>query len=330
MSMSDSGAPPPPTRKMVLRKIPKEVSFASATPEAPAHAPKSRLPEAPRVSPAPPPLPAAARAARPPGVDAYPSQAVPSQPAPSQPAASQPPAGSAATPLPSRISVLPFVAPIPSPVTGRPAEHGGPPRYVLIVAGIALSGVLVGAGILLGARLDGPTAQPSGLGAQKQAAASLSPTAESPRGPPAQAPTPANPLVATANVNDLPRVPAPMVRRWTPPQSAAAVRSPPPRAATAAPSQAAASQTATGQNAETSESASGSPAAATPSAASATPAPSTSSPGPATSATIEEPAPKPAPSATAQAQPTADPTPSAPADPLLEEIKKAVGGSQHK
>jgi len=287
------------------------------------------------MSAAPPPLPAAARAARPSRMDAHPwqpvpSQAAPSQPAPSQPAASQPPASSAATPLPSRISVLPFVAPIPSPVTGRRTEPGGPPRYVLIVSGIALSGVLVGAGVLLGTRLDSPTARTSAAGAQKPAAASLQPSAEGPRGQAVQAPTLSNPLVATANVNDLPRVPAPVVRRWTPPPSAPAVVRNRPQAATAPPSQAAPAETAAGPSAESSESASTSLAAATASTASAAAAASTASPAPAPSATVEEPPPKPASSAAAQPQPTAEPAPSAPADPLLEEIKKAVGSAPQK
>lgn len=319
MSTSGSGAPPRPTRKMVLRKIPKEVSFPSATPEAAPHPVKSRLPGSAPAFPPPPPPPAAARRSAP---------AIRTD-LPPPPAPSQPPAASVATPIPSRISVLPFVAPISPATSDSRRAPGSPPRYVLIVCGIALSGVLVGAGVLLGSRMDEPSARANGTGTHQAATASTAPPSGSPQVSRDQTPTISNPLIATANVNDLPRAPMPVFRRWTPPANGAAARISAARATATAAPPVAAPEPATEQTSESSDSA----VAATPAAAAPAPRASASTAPPAPAAVLEKedaPPAKSAPSATAQVSATPDPAPSAPPDPLLDEMKKAVGGSPHK
>ena len=378
MSTSDSGAPPPHPRKMVLRKIAKDASFPSETSEAPPAPVTSTFSGVQRPSALPPPLPSALRQRTPSvagmrrseldsalqSADARAAQgddggmhasSIADSPVEGEPVwpdrfgrhaapGGLPSSGSTATPVPSRISVTPFVAPIPAPTRRGPSASGGPPRYVLIVCGIALSGILVGAGVLLGTRMDESPSRataatlhpPAGAAAPPRVAAAVA--NGSPKAPTAETPMPSNPLIATANVNDLPRAPAPAIRRSPPSAYQAFVRSAP-RVQTPALPQAPPSEATTSQGSESVASASAPPAAATASTtALAAPGPEGSATPPtaptASAIVVSAPAPKDTPPAkpasSADTPGTSDPAPAPAPDPLLEEIKKAVGGSHPK
>jgi hypothetical protein len=169
---------------------------------------------------------------------------------------------------------------------------------VIIACGIVFSGALVGAGVLLGTRLEDPAPK---TGAATAPIVLTPSTAAAPahttRGDAVEPARPSAPLVFTANVNDLPRAPAtPVYRRgaWpapppkvTPPAAPATTPATPPPAASAS----AAPDPAEAPSAPT-------PVAAPPAAAAAPPA-------------------------------TVDTTPAAPVDPLIREMQKAVDDQGH-
>jgi hypothetical protein len=295
MPTSDSGAPPHSPRKLVLRKIAKEVSFPSTLPSLPP--PRSSTPQPSRPPGRAPHavLPPAAVSSA--SVAPPPAQVPHWDPPPARPAAASsgaplppPGAGSVATPMPSRVSVLPFVASVSPSVRGPVASTGGSQRSILIACGVALAGVLVGAGVLLGTRLDEPPVRAT---ARALPAAAPVPSATTPVSTDRSPSSSSGPsFVATANVNDLPRAP---VRRSLPYFVAPVPARPPARKENGPPPASAGDEAAT--------------------ASSAVPAP-------------VAPADKAAAAPADVAPPAAPAAPPAPPDPLLQEMQKAVGDSQ--
>jgi len=213
------------------------------------------------------------------------------------------------------------VASVPPAARSQVATTTRNQRSVLVACGVGLAGILVGAGVLLGSRLDAPADRATARGL---------PLAEPTRTPQSaaevQRPTTTQPVVvATANVNDLPRAPQPILRRSSSPfavppsarppaRKAAIVAAPPtPTPAESPPDtdDAPASATATKTIA---------PAGAT---AEATPAPSAR---PGTTGEANN-----APAQASDVPPAASAAPAEPPpDPLILEIQKAIGDSQKK
>jgi len=316
MSTSDSGVPPRSPRKLVLRKIAKEVSFSAAlpAPHPPAVAAARPTGPPPRLATRPPP--AFEEAIAEPIVSAASVErfsaarlVAPLSPLPA------PPPGNIVTPMPSRISVPPFVASVPPAALSHVVPATRSQRTVLVACAVGLAGILVG--VLLGTRLDAPADRATARGL---------PLAEPTRTPQSavaevEGQTTRQPaVVATANVNDLPRAPQPSLRR---PVAAPPPARPPARKA---PVVAAAPIPTTAESPPDTDDA---PASATatktiaPPAASAeaTPAPSArlATTGEATPAQAGDVPPA---TSTAPAEP--------PPDPLILEIQKAIGDSQKK
>jgi hypothetical protein len=334
MSTSDSGAPPPSTRKLVLRKIVREVSFPPTLGTPAPREPSVRSASGSSHPPHPPPLrPPTPRLPHPQTSVPEVNFAVPLS-APTQrdslarlvapPSAPLPPTsgGSIATPMPSRVSVPPFVASVPPPMNGRSTLDVTPKRSILVAATISVACVLVGGGVLLRAHLDeSESGMPANARAQPVAVAvpaTAAPIAVVPA--PSRGPASMFPPVPTANVNDLPRAPPTALKRSLP--SAAAI------AAAAARSAARKATVPTPPASPDDEI----PAAAATAPAATAPAASASAAAEAT-ATPEEPAASadkptdPSPDDTAPSSAAAAPPP---ADPLLLEMQKAVGGDAKK
>lgn len=206
-----------------------------------------------------------------------------------------PPTGASVTGSTSRVSVLPMVAPVGPSVAPGFERPPGSQRTVLIACGVAMACALLGAGVFLGTRLDAsatPSRPVAASGPTTARAASVKPTGAVHTD---AVSSPTAPLVFTANVDDLPRAPGAAPRRVAP------AVAPAPLTAPARP--------------------------ATRSAAAPAPEPAAEEPDTTAVAASSTSTPKVAAAAPVAAAPPPEPAPvapSAPPDPLIEQIKKAM------
>jgi hypothetical protein len=270
--------------------------------------PQITLPHAPVRAPRSPSIAPIAReiTPAPPAAGGY---ASPPQPFVAHAAAPGSTPTTAATPLPSRVSVLPMVASVAPYSTDASAGRGTQRRSLFVVGALAAVVAVALFALSRGPGRDEPAEHATATsGATHPLAHSTAATLAAASQPAAVSP----PLVFTANVNDLPRAPGPRrVAPWAAPVRAAApqarvVATPPP--ATAAPAAAAPQAQAA--------------AAGTDDQDDQDTAPTTSAPVPAP--TTAKAAPPPEPAAPPPAPAPTEVTPPAPVDPLLREIQKAV------
>jgi hypothetical protein len=316
--------PPPRSFESIASTLPHPVPYidASGFVPAPQSVPPTSAEARPEVPPyAAPSHPSAHPAVRP----AAPSYAAPSAPPYVAPMLS-PTAALLAAP-PSQASVAPMVAPVFPAAMADGLEYPGSLRRrssLLIPGGVVAAGLLIAIGMILQAHRGGPSTDSESASAQAQGAAQSSASAHA---SPAHAPSPSSDsasqtatppggLVATANVDDLPRVPAP--RRYVAPTAPIAPATPHPvRPARSGAAHAAGGATSVTSDSDTTDDST----APTVQAAVAPSRKDTPAQDPATSEPAAMPAPAAAPSATV--------TPAAPEtpvneDPLLKAMRQAV------
>jgi hypothetical protein len=328
---SGSHAPAPGSGAFVPPMMPPPRSFESIASTLPHPVPYI---DASGFVPAPQSVPPTNAEARPP----VPSYAVPSHlearpPVPSYAAPSAPPcvapmlsptAALLAAP-PSQASVAPMVAPVFPATMADGFEYPASLRRrssLLIPGGVVAAGLLIAIGMMLQAHRGAPSTDSESTSAQAQGAAQSSASAHaSPAHAPSpssdsasQTPTPPGGLVATANVDDLPRVPA--SRRYVAPIAPAVPH--PLRPARSGAARAAGDATSITSDSDTTTEDSNPP---TVQAAVAPSRKDTPAQDPATSEPAAMPAPAAAPSITAT--PTAPETP-VNEDPLLKAMRQAV------
>jgi hypothetical protein len=225
--------------------------------------------------------------------------------------------------MPSRVSVMPFVASVPPPMEGRSPLDVTPRRSILVACVISVACVLVGGGVLLRARLD-ESGMPASARAQPEVAVPTTAATIAVVPAPSRGPVSMFPGVPTANVNDLPRAPPAALKRSPLSAAAAAGRAAARKAAATRPPAspdddvpvAAAAASAASEATAEPEATAVPEATAAPEARAAPAEPA---------ASVEKPA-DPSPDDVAPSSTAAPPPP----DPLLLEMQKAVGGDRPK